>query len=215
MTVEPAVPSSKPRVSQLVYLRSLPAVAHKDRNFRNYLITQILFLVSGMATGFLAVYAIQQWSLPDSYAGGFIIAMQVGSALSNLFFGFLADRSGHKSSLEIALLGSAVSLLLVIIAPNPLWFYPVFFLRGAAFAGSYISGISIVYEFTEAENRPTYIGLANTIPGVAGALAPLFGGWLAGAAGYPWMFVLATVTGFASVAVLHFVVKEPREHARV
>ena len=47
-----------------------------------------------------------------------------------------------------------------------------------------------MYEFTEAENRPTYIGLANTIPGVAGALAPLIGGWLAGAVSYPGMFIL-------------------------
>ena len=52
-------------------------------------------------------------------------------------------------------------------------------------AGTFISGISIVYEFTGPENRPTYIGLANTIPGVAGSVAPLIGGWLAGRSELP------------------------------
>jgi MFS family permease len=211
LTVEPAVPSTKPPVSQLAYFRTLPAILRSDRNFVNYLLSQILYLLSGMASGFLIVYATQKWNLPDSQAGGYIIAMQVGTALANLFFGFLADRKGHKWSLEVALLVSALSLGLAVAAPVPLWFYLVFFLRGAAQAGGFISGISIVYEFTGSEDRPTYIGLANTIPGVAGALAPLLGGWLAGATNYPLMFALSTVIGAASLVVLHFMVKEPRK----
>jgi MFS family permease len=83
-------------------------------------------------------------------------------------------------------------------------------LRGAVDAGIFISGISIVYEFTDAESRATYIGLANTIPGVAASVAPLIGGWLAGAMSYQAMFVLAAIIGVMSWAVLRFAVREPR-----
>lgn len=207
---EPAVYSNKPAVSQLAYLRTLPEVLRKDANFTRYMISQIVFSLSGMASGFLIVYSVKTWNLPDSYAGGFIIAMQIGQAVSNLFFGFLADRQGHKLALELSLLVSVVSLGMAILAPSPLWFYGVFFLRGAVAAGTFISGISIVLEFTGAEDRPTYIGLANTIPGVAGSIAPLLGGWLAGAFGYPSMFILSVVIGVASLAVLHFAVRDPR-----
>jgi MFS family permease len=210
LTREPAVHSSKPPVSQLEYLRSLPEIVRKDRNFLKYLVVQIIYAFSGMASGFLIVYTARTWNLPDYQAGGYVIAMQIGQSISNLFFGFLADRKGHKLSLEISFLVSVLSIGLALIAPNPLWFYLVFFLRGAVLAGTFISGISIVYEFTNAENRPTYIGLANTIPGVAGALGPLFGGWLAGAAGYPWMFVLSGVLGALSLGLLRFTVREPR-----
>ncbi len=210
LTREPAVYSSKPPVSQLDYLRSLPAVLERDRNFRFYLLTQIVFALSGMATGFLVVYAVQRWNLPDAQASGFTVALQIGLALANLFFGFLADRKGHKLSLEICMAVSVLSLVLAIVAPSPLWFFPIFFLRGAVNAGIFVSGISIVYEFTDAENRPTYIGLANTIPGVAGALAPLFGGWLAGALSYQAMFVLSAVIGVLSWGLLRFAVVEPR-----
>ena len=106
---------------------------------------------------------------------------------------------------------SALSLVLAILAPSPLWFFPIFLLRGAVNAGTFISGISIVYEFTEAKNRPTYIGLANTIPGVAGSVAPLIGGVLAGAMGYQVMFVLSGILGTISWVLLRFAVQEPRK----
>ncbi len=211
LTREPVVHSTKPAISQLVYLRSLPQVLLKDRNFRAYLLSQIIFSLSGMATGFLAVYTVQTWKLPDAQASGFTVALQIGLALANLFFGFFSDRKGHKLSLEICMALSTLSLVLAIFAPSPLWFFPIFFLRGAVNAGTFISGISIVYEFTEPENRPTYIGLANTIPGVAGALAPLIGGWLVGAISYQAMFILSAIIGTVSWILLRFAVHEPRK----
>jgi MFS family permease len=211
LTREPAVYSNKPPVSQLEYLRSLPEVLRRDRNFRMYLLSQIVFSLSGMATGFLVVYTVQTWDLPDAEAGGFMIALQIGLTLANLFFGFLADRKGHKLSLEICWLLSALALTLAIIAPNPLWFFPIFFLSGAVSAGTFISGISIVYEFTDAENRPTYIGLANTIPGIVVAVAPLIGGWLAGAISYRSMFILSAIIGTVSWVLLRYAVREPRK----
>jgi MFS family permease len=211
LTREPAVYSSKPSVSQLDYLRSLPKILRGDRNFRVYLLSQIIFSLSGMATGFLVVYSVQTWNLPDAEASGFMIALQIGLALANLFFGFLSDRKGHKLSLEICWLLSTLALILAIIAPNPWWFFPIFFLSGAVSAGTLISGFSIVYEFTDAENRPTYIGLANTIPGIVVSVAPLIGGLLAGAMGYRPMFILAAIIGAVSWVLLRFAVRDPRK----
>lgn len=211
LTREPAVHSSKPRVSQREYLRSLPQVLRQDHNFRTYLLAQIIFSLGGMATGFLAVYSAQTWNLPDAQVSGFMVAMQIGLALANLFFGFLADRKGHKLSLEVCWLANLLLLALAILAPAPGWFYLIFFLSGAVGAGTLLSGISIVYEFTDPDNRPTYIGLANTIPGIAVSIAPLIGGWLAGAVSYQAMFLLAAAFAAASWALLHFAVHEPRK----
>jgi len=210
LTREPAVKSSKPPVSDLDYMRTLPKVLRRDRNFRMYLLSQIIFSISGMATGFLTVYAVKTWEMSDAQASGFTIALQIGLTLSNLFFGFLADRKGHKLSLEISLMLNVLSLLLATLATNPWWFFPIFFLRGAVNAGTFISCISIVYEFTDPDNRPTYIGLANTIPGASAAIAPLIGGWLAGAISYRAMFTVATLIGLLSWALLRFVVRDPR-----
>lgn len=213
LTREPAVYNPKPVVSQTAYFRSLPQVIRNDRNFRLYLLYSTIFSLGMMAANFVIVYGSQNWNLPDSQASGFIIAMQVGQAAANLFLGFLADRKGHKLALEIGVLASTLSFLLVFIAPAPGWFYPIFFLRGTVQAALMISGVAIVMEFTGPENRPTYIGLANTIPGIAGSIGPLFAGLLASIAGYPVMFAISSLLSAAGFFLLHFMVRDPREKA--
>jgi MFS family permease len=211
-TREPAVPSNKPHVSQLNYLRSLPRILRGDHNFQRYMGYLILNSISQMASGFLVVYSVTRWHLPDSEAGIYVIVMQAGQAVANLLFGFLSDHKGHKLNLESSALLNAGSLALAIFAPVPVWFYVVFFLRGMLTAINMMSGIAIVLEFAKPDDRPTYIGLANTLPGVFSGLAPLFGGWLASVAGYPWMFSLSTAVALVGFAVLRWSVREPRFH---
>ena len=74
-----------------------------------------------------------------------------------------------------------------------------------------LSGIMIVFEFSTPDVRPTYIGLNNTVGGAVNVVAPLLGGWLAGAAGYRALFALAFVIGLAGFALLHWSVREPRQ----
>ena len=84
-----------------------------------------------MATGFLMVYACQTWNLPDLLAGGFIIAMQVGQADLEPAFGFLADRKGHKLSLEITFLFSILSIAIARVGSERPGFMLFSYFRGA------------------------------------------------------------------------------------
>ncbi len=210
LTREPPLKTNKPHVSQMEYLRSLPKIVRKDHNFLRYLIYAIIFAFSNMAGGFLIVYSSKTWNLPDSQAGAYNIAMLVGQSLATLFFGFLADRKGHKLCLELSAIVNVLSFGLSAVATGPIWFYLIFFMRGVTFAANIISSMSIVMEFSKAEDRPTYIGLANTIPGLASSIAPLFGGWLASVYGYYWLFLLSTFIGLAGFVVLRWAVSEPR-----
>lgn len=211
---EPAVISSKPRVSQAEYFRALPPLLRRDRNFRKYLLAQVIFSFSMMANGFLIVYVTQHWNMPDSAAAWFTIATQVGQSIANLFFGFLSDRKGHKLNLELSALMSALSFGLAFLASAPGWFYLIFFLRGAVTSINILSGISIAMEFSAPEDRPTYIGLANTIPGIVSSIAPLVGGLLAGGFGYAPVFALSGLIGLVGFWLLRWQVQEPRLNAQ-
>jgi MFS family permease len=210
MAREPAVESRSPRVSQREYWRRLPSVLRADPNFARYLASQAVTTFGGMAGGFLAVYAVQQWDLSDGQAGVFTISLLVGQAASNLFYGPLADRRGHKVVLEFGTLLGALGIALAVVAPGPRWYYLVFALIGANTASIMLSGLMIALEFGPADVRPTYIGLNNTVRGLAAGLAPLVGGWLAVAYGYRALFAASIVCALAGVAVLHWVVREPR-----
>jgi MFS family permease len=210
LTREPAQVNQESPVSQQEYLRRLPAILRADLNFRRYLVSQIVASLGGMAGGFVAVYAVQRWRLSDGQAGDFTTSLLIGQALSNLLFGVLADRKGHKLVLEMATLCGVLSVALASVAPAPAWFYAVFALSGASLAGFMLSGIMIVFEFSTPDLRPTYIGLSNTLIGVVSAIAPLIGGLLAGVIGYQALFVVASIIGAAGLALLRWMVREPR-----
>jgi len=211
LTKEPYVEPQKAPVSNREFWRHLPAIVRSDTNFRRYLVTQIFTGAGNMAIGFLAVYAVQRWNLPDSQAGIFTVAMLVGQALSNLIFGWLADRKGHKLILEICVLTTALSAGIAALAPTESWFLLVFFLYGISTAGFILSGILIVFEFCEPENRPTYIGINNTYNGIIAIIMPLLGGWLALSYGYQLMFTTTFILCLIGLAMLRFWVSEPRK----
>jgi MFS family permease len=211
LTREPAQISQEPEISQREYWRRLPAVLRADSNFRCYLFSQIVLNLGAMAVGFLAVYAVRHWQLSDGQAGGFTISMLIGQALSNPLLGILSDRKGHKLALEVSALLGGLAVGLASVAPSPIWFHGVFALIGASTAGFLLSGLMIAFEFSAPAMRPTYIGLNNTVSGVAAGVAPVLGGWLAGAVGYRVLFVVAFVVELVGLALLRWSVQEPRQ----
>jgi len=210
LTREPAEENLEPPVSQKEFLKRLPSVLREDTNFGRYLLGQVIMNMSTMATGFLAVYAVQRWDLTDAQAGTYTISLLVGQALSNLLFGVLADRKGHKLVLEVSALVAALGVGIALVAPSPLVFHASFVLAGCSLAGFYQSGVMIAMEFGRAEIRPTYIGLNSTVRGISAGLASLIGGGLAAMLGYPGLFIVTLVMGLAGFAVMHFAVRDPR-----
>ena len=208
-TREIPVVTQEEQVSFRQYWRKLPAVVKKDRIFANFLLTQVVLNLSGMSWGFIAVYAQQHWSLADGRVGEFNTALLIGQAAFNLIFGPLADRKGYKLVMELSALLAALSLLLVFLAPSPVWFYAAFALRGASAAGLFLS-MMFVMEFCMPNVRPTYIGLSSTVSGMAAGLAPLLGGILASVFGYPTLFATTLVIALAAFAMLRWFVRDPR-----
>jgi MFS family permease len=211
MSREPVDTIQKPKVSNQEYLKSLPQIVRANRNFRNYLLAQIFTAFGAMASGFIMVFALSRWNIPDGQAASFSIAMLVGQSVANLAFGYLADHKGHKVVLEIAIVFNIAAFSLAILAAAPVWFFGVFALRGISMAGTFVSGMSLPLEFSEPKDRPTYIGLAGTIPGAAGAISPILAGLLASFAGYPILFVVSIILAFGSLGFMHWSVREPRQ----
>ena len=214
LTREPIRFSPAPVISQREYWRHLPSILRADPNFRRYLYSQMVIALGAMAAGFVAVYAIQRWQLPDGQAGSFTAIMFIGQAVFNLVFGLLADRRGHKLVLELSILIGTLAIGLASLAPGPAWFYAVFAFTGASAAGLWLSSVMIVFEFCTPADRPTYIGLSNTVTGAVASLAPLFGGWLASVVGYQGLFAVAFVIGLIGFGLLHRSVREPRQAVR-
>jgi MFS family permease len=209
LTREPVEPARKEPQSQRDFWNKLPQILRQDDNFRHFLIARLLLAFSSMGIGFVTVAALRRWNIGDGMVGGFTAAYLIGQMAGNLAFGFLADKHGHKLSLEFAGLFSFLAFALAMVAPAPEWLYVVFVLLGAVLGAVVVSGIMVVMEFSAPEKRPTYTGLTNTAVGVVSAVGPLLGAALA-LAGFDWLFVVSAVAGLLSFIGMHWWVQEPR-----
>jgi MFS family permease len=196
-------------VSNSDYWKKLPAVLKLDANFRRFLISAGLVNVGTMAWGFVAVYVKQRWGIAEGFVAGFTAAMLIGQSLGNLLFGMLADRYGYKLIIEIGAAASVFGMVVALFAPSPEWFYIAFGFSGIA-AGSSLLSMLIGFEFSAPDIRPTYIGINNTVKGIALFIAPMLGGWLAEQFSYTLMFQVALVISLAGFITLRFWVTEPR-----
>ena len=209
LTREPLQQIKTPRRSEREYWAELPKIVRQDVNFRHFLVSRGMLALGTMGTGFVTVAAVQQWQVADSTVGVYTILLLVGQTIGNLLFGFLADRYGHKLSMELSGLLAALAFSLAWLAPVASWYFVVFLLLGMNLGGMIVSGVLIVMEFCAPEKRPTYAGLTNTGVGVVSSLAPLIGAGLAGV-GYDWLFALGAAVNLVAWGLLRFWVKEPR-----
>ncbi len=88
--------------------------------------------------------------------------------------------------------------------------YVPFAPTGAALAAETISGTSVLLEFAPEADRPSYIGLSNTLRSPFRLLAPKIGGTLAGLLAYGVLFAVAAVASLLGVGLMSVGVREPR-----
>ena len=209
LTREPVQPVNTLQQSNRQFWAKLPDILRRDHNFRRFLLARSLVALGGMGAGFITISAVQRWQVPDSTVGAYTAVLLLGQTMGNLIFGWLADRFGHKLSLELGALTSFLAFALAWLAPSPGWYYVVFGLSGITIGAMIVSGILVIMEFCEPQRRPTYAGLVNTSVGLVSMVAPLIGAWLA-QINYNWLFALSAGVYLCALVAMRWWVQEPR-----
>ncbi len=187
------------------------AIVRQDKNFRSYLFARMLLVVGTMGTGFITVVSVERWAVPDGVVGIYTSILLLGQTIGNLASGLLADRYGHKMPLMLGGISQIVAFVIAWLTATPVGMYAVFALIGFAIGVNLVSGTLIAMEFSEPARRPTFVGIANTAVGIANAIAPMLGGWIAGF-GYGWLFGASAIVGLVALFLLYWTVADPRQH---
>lgn len=143
-----------------------------DLLFRRFVIARGLLLSSALVAPYLVVLAQQQspgaWLL-----GVFMVASSLGSAVSALIWGLMADQSSRRVMLWGGIMASAVSLLVGAVSlgaqePSALvWFYPAAFLvLSIAHAGIRLGRKTYLVDMAGGNKRTDYTAVSNTLIGV-------------------------------------------------
>ena len=185
-------------------------ILKNDQSFRNFLISRFFSQFGMMATAFYSVYAVKVLGMNSIQIGIMTSILLITQVVANPLLGRLSDKWSRKWVLVIGSLSSAVSALLALVIKDSNLFAIPFILFGIAATAFWTIGITISLEFGEEIQRPTYVGMANTLISPATILAPLIGGILADSLGYPVTFITSAILALISTVILVVLVKDPR-----
>ncbi|MCJ7695928.1 MAG: MFS transporter, partial [Anaerolineaceae bacterium] len=199
--------------ASLLDFKTFKKILTSDKNFRSYLISRSFAFMGNMAMGFLAVYAVKRFDLADEQAAIFTGLLFLSGIIGYAVWGVLGDKIGPKRILIISWAIWMGALIVAIISPTPWIYYGVFLLLGLSSAGGILGDIILVMELGNENQRPAYLGLARTLPGIFLLIAPLLaGGVISLSNSYPLMFAISLV--FSGLGIVFLLRVKDRERAK-
>lgn len=175
-----------------------------DRHFRNFLIDRIITSFMFASSGFITVYLLEKFSLPDETAAVFTAIVLVSQGLSSFLFGPLGDRKGHKLNLILSKIFYSAAVILAFLSTSPVHAYPVFALMGLVNTTNNVGNMAITLDFVSGKRKELYMGSLYFSIAPFSFVAPLIGGKIADLSGYG---VLMVLTGLIGVFGIFYVVK--------
>lgn len=186
-------------------------ILKKDKNFNWFLVTRFLMMFATMGFGFLILLGLRRFEMDAVTAGYLTAALTLAQTVANAGMGWLGDKIGHRAMLIVGAVAAALSSIIAWRAPTIAWLYPAFILSGIANVALWTIGIAFTVGFGADAERPTYIGLSNTLVTPATVAAPIIGGWMIDQFGFESTFGLAAIIGIVTAGILILVVKDPQK----
>lgn len=206
---EPEPPTIRPRVSMRERLRDFPELLG-DRDYRNFLIAQLLVVAARISTPFCILYAADKMDMDGTAIGMLTLAFLGADTLSNLIWGHLGDRQGYRLTFIVSILIWMVALVLLIVAQGAVPIYLAFFGIGASMSGYMMSSSTIILEFGSRDDLPMRLAMSTTAETSMATIGPLAGGAIAWGFGYLPLFFISIAFLLAALLITAFMVREPR-----
>jgi MFS family permease len=206
LVVEPDEPVEETRPAWRDYLPRLKNTLRHDRAFTRLVAVRLLAGFDGLALGFYILFATRELGLPLATVGLFTSAQIVGRIVASVGLGAVAERAGSHRVIQVAtgvgLTAPLAGLALYFSGAQSTtataaicaW---IFVTIGITISSTMLGYYNYVLELAPAGQRPTYIGLFNTIGGLL-ILLPALGGWILQATSYGLLFALTTVVLIAA-----------------
>ena len=219
--VEPVDPELNQSVDLLSQMKRALHLPRRDVNYGRFLAVQFLVRAAGMATPFYIVYAKRVLGVSAGMVGFYLIWATLAGISSTLVWGRISDRRGNRGLISlVALVGLATPLAALFIPPLVSWqplvtaqashaFTVVFVLSNVFQMGWAIGYLNYLLDIAPAQERPLYVGLANTLTGLT-ILVSAAGGLIVDLAGLAALFWVAAAF-YAGALLLAGGLQEPRE----
>jgi len=204
---EPLEQVPEDRVSWRDYLPQLVQILKEQPTYRRVIAAWLLSGLSALASPFYVLYATDQLGFAPEAIGLFIIAQTAGGLAASFGFGALAERRGPGAVIRISVIANvtgplvALAIHLLHASGNLTLAYTwTFVVLGVVSSSMMLGFMNYLLELAPAGQRPTYMGLSNTLGGLL-VLVPMLGGWLLEVTSYPVLFAASAVGPIAALGM--------------
>ena len=161
--------------------------------------------------GFVLAFIVKDWGLTYGQSGAILLASGVSAPFGSLFYGWLADKVGRRTSLIISILNVSLATSAMALTPNGGWMYLVFcrFIVGFGVTGLYSVDITLMQEFSPAHKRGWLTGVTTTMLPAGSLLAALLGAFAAPYIGWRGLVAVGLVPALLCLYVRAFVPESP------
>jgi MFS family permease len=200
---EPTIPVGQ-NTDQNAFWQDVRSILHTDKNFRWFVIARILAQIGTAGFAFYAVYLVRILGMDESTAGNMTGVLLFTMTIMSPILGWLGDRWTHRGVMAVGMLAAAASSILAVFAHTTAWFYLVYGLAGIANIAVWPIAMTMVLQFGKSEEKPAYIGLANTLIAPSALIIMLLSGILVESIDYPAAFLVTSIGALATAIVLGF-----------
>ena len=132
----------------------------------------------GIQGPYLAIYArnVLMFSLPSISL--MLSAEQLGIFIGHLPSGRIVDKYGGEISFAFHILATSPSMILFVIAGNPVLASIVLFFWGLTFGLDNVSRQSLIAKYRSQAGVATAFGVISLVSGVTSLISPTIGGWV-------------------------------------
>ena len=162
--------------------------------FRNYCLTSVLWNFGVSFAGPLfAVYYRENLGGDPGFWGVVTASGLIATLVGQRFWGRMADQYGQKNVMLLGGIGAASLPFMWWLVPR--WELAVVaqFLGSFCWGGYNLAAFNLILEITPDEGRTTFVGVYNTMAGLASSLGPLAGGFLADAYGLRVVIIISGI----------------------
>src|SRR5215469_1559935 len=161
--------------------------------------------------GFVLAFVVKDWGLTFGQSGAILLASGVSAPFGSLFYGWLADKVGRRTSLILAILNVSLATGAMALTPSGGWMYLVAcrFVVGFGVTGLYSVDITLMQEFSASHNRGWITGLTTTMLPAGQLLASLLGAFAAPYIGWRGLVAVGLLPALLCLYVRAFVPESP------
>lgn len=194
------------------YLKTLPSLLRKDRNYIHFLIASSILALAAMQGGLVTAYGIDTFELETKHhILAYITALTSGTGMVTLYiFGWLGDKYGHKLNLALSGFFTVLSMAFLLFFKNLTAFTVSFILMQLSVSTGVVSRTGIMLALCPERDRPTYVSLKNTLTAPISLAAPFLGAWIAQTGGYYPLFTVVMILHMTFVIYFLIFVKEKK-----